>query len=192
MLLALDTSAGEIDFEVVAQYAADPANAPSWYVNIDSMQWHSELRVAVGSRTTFTAHFLGRELTYTYQIVEHIPDRRLVMRTTEGPFPMETTYTWTDVGDGSTRMTLRNRGEPSGFTSIVAPMMAAAMRRRTARILTGSATSARPTPDPLPDRCGVAGRDVACPCPPRPGSGDCRSELAVVGSSTGAQVRGVR
>lgn len=29
----------------------------------------------------------------------------------------------------NTRMTLRNRGEPSGFSKIVAPIMAAAMRR---------------------------------------------------------------
>jgi hypothetical protein len=51
------------------------------------------------------------------------------MRTAEGPFPMETTYTFEPVGDASTRMTLRNRGEPSGFSKIAAPLMAAAMRR---------------------------------------------------------------
>jgi hypothetical protein len=42
---------------------------------------------------------------------------------------METTYTWAAVGDGATRMTLRNRGEPSGFSKLTAPFMAAAMRR---------------------------------------------------------------
>ena len=51
------------------------------------------------------------------------------MRTAQGPFPMETTYTWSPAGDGQTRMTLRNRGEPSGFSKIAAPLMAAAMRR---------------------------------------------------------------
>jgi len=51
------------------------------------------------------------------------------MRTAEGPFPMETTYTWTPIGDTRTRMTLRNRGEPAGFARIAAPMMASAMRR---------------------------------------------------------------
>lgn len=49
------------------------------------------------------------------------------MRTTEGPFPMETTYTWKDAGTG-TRMSLRNRGKPSGFSRLAAPI-AAAMRR---------------------------------------------------------------
>jgi hypothetical protein len=51
------------------------------------------------------------------------------MRTAQGPFPMETTYTWMATGDGKTRMTLRNRGEPAGFSKLVGPFMASAMRR---------------------------------------------------------------
>jgi hypothetical protein len=51
------------------------------------------------------------------------------MATAEGPFPMETTYEWHDAAAGATRMTLRNRGEPSGFAGVAAPLMARAMRR---------------------------------------------------------------
>ena len=82
-----------------------------------------------GSRVTFEARFLGRRLRYTYEIRELVPEERLVMSTSEGAFPMETTYTWADTPEGGTRMTLRNRGEPSRFASIAAPAMAAAMRR---------------------------------------------------------------
>jgi hypothetical protein len=53
----------------------------------------------------------------------------MVMRTAQGPFPMETTYAWQPTHDGRTRMTLRNRGEPAGFGKITAPVMAGAMRR---------------------------------------------------------------
>lgn len=64
-----------------------------------------------------------------------MPGKRLVMRTADGPFPMETTYTWEPVGDGVTRMTLRNRGNPSGFAGLTAPVMARAMRRATTKDL---------------------------------------------------------
>ena len=113
----------------VAAYAADPTNVPDWYVNIESVEWKTSPPLRVGSRMAFVARFLGRRLAYTYEIVDLVPGQRLVMRTAEGPFPMETTYTWEEVGGGSTRMTLRNRGEPSGFSKVSAPLMAAAMRR---------------------------------------------------------------
>ena len=113
----------------VAAYATDPSNAPDWYVNIDSVEWRTAPPLRVGSRVAFVARFLGRRLEYTYEIVELDPGQRLVMRTAEGPFPMETSYTWQPHGASGTRMTLRNRGEPAGFARIGASVMAAAMRR---------------------------------------------------------------
>ncbi|MFG2330950.1 SRPBCC family protein [Streptomyces sp. NPDC048604] len=117
--------------ERVAAYAADPSHAPEWYENIASVEWRTRPPAAIGSRMAFVARFLGRRLAYTYEITAYEPGRRLVMRTAEGPFPMETTYTWEPYGQAGdhTRMTLRNRGEPSGFASLAAPVMAAAMRR---------------------------------------------------------------
>jgi uncharacterized membrane protein len=111
----------------VAAYTANPDNVPKWYVNIKSVEWKSTPPARVGSQIAFVAHFLGKRIAYTYEIVE-LTDRKLVMRTAEGPFPMETTYEWEPV-EGGTRMTLRNRGTPSGFASITAPFMARAMRR---------------------------------------------------------------
>ncbi len=113
----------------VAAYAADPSHAPDWYANIESVEWKTSPPIAIGSRMAFVARFLGRRLSYTYEITELLPGERLVMRTAEGPFPMETTYTFESAGETSTRMTLRNRGEPSGFSKVSAPLTAAAMRR---------------------------------------------------------------
>ena len=114
--------------EVLA-YAADPANAPAWYKNIKAVEWQTPPPANIGSRVRFRAHFLGRTLEYTYEVRELEPGRRFVMATAQGPFPMETTYTWEDAADGATKMTLRNRGEPSGFAAVTAPVMTRAMRK---------------------------------------------------------------
>jgi uncharacterized membrane protein len=113
----------------VAAYAADPDNATAWYENIKAVEWKSPRPLAVGSQIAFVAQFLGRRIAYTYEVREFVPGSRLVMSTSEGPFPMETTYSWEDTADGRTRVTLRNRGEPSGFATVAAPLLAAAMRR---------------------------------------------------------------
>jgi uncharacterized membrane protein len=122
--------------EVVADYAGDPSNTPTWYDNIESVDWKTSPPARLGSQMTFVARFLGRRLEYTYEVVELVPGERLVMRTAQGPFPMETTYTWTPRGHGATHMTMRNRGEPTGFSKAMAPFMAAAVRRATRKDLT--------------------------------------------------------
>jgi hypothetical protein len=123
----------EIDIErpvaVVAAYAGDPDNAPAWYANIDTVEWRTDPPLRIGSVVGFVARFLGRRLAYDYELVELDPGVRLVMRTRQGSFPMETTYTWDATGEGRTHMTLRNRGTPSGFSRLASVFMVPAMRR---------------------------------------------------------------
>jgi uncharacterized membrane protein len=133
----------------VSAFAADPSNATTWYKNIKAVEWETRPPMAVGSRIHFRAQFLGRTLDYTYEIKELAPGSRLVMATAQGPFPMETTYTWDDTANG-TKMVLRNRGEPSGFAAVTAPVMTAAMKRanqsdlrRLKAVLEDAATSAQ-------------------------------------------------
>lgn len=120
----------------VAIFAADPDNATAWYQNIKSVEWKTAKPLGVGTQVAFVATFLGRRLAYTYEVTELVPGERLVMSTADGPFAMETTYTWQETSHGSTRMTLRNRGEPTGFSKVAAPIMAKAMRHANRNDLT--------------------------------------------------------
>ena len=113
----------------VATFAADPDNATAWYENIKSVEWKTDKPLAVGTQVAFVATFLRRRLVYTYEVTELVPGERLVMSTADGPSAMETTYTWQDTPHGSTRMSLRNRGEPTGFSKVAAPIIGKAMRR---------------------------------------------------------------
>jgi hypothetical protein len=113
----------------VAAFAMEPDNAPRWYVNIKAVEWKTPPPLRVGSQVAFVAQFMGRSLAYTYEIKTLIAGERLVMRTAEGPFPMETTYEFISTDQGGTLMKLRNRGTPSGFGRLMAPFMALAMRR---------------------------------------------------------------
>jgi uncharacterized protein YndB with AHSA1/START domain len=112
----------------VAAYACDPDHATQWYANISEVRWKSAKPLEVGSLVEFTAEFLGRRLVYTYEIAEFVPGRRLVMRTADGPFPMVTTYEFTDAGPDATRMVLRNAGTPGGFAKLASRGMERAMR----------------------------------------------------------------
>jgi polyketide cyclase/dehydrase/lipid transport protein len=120
---------------VVAAFCCDPDNVTAWNANIKAVQWETRPPVALASRFRFTSGFLGRALEYTYEVVEFIPTERFVMRADFSPFAMETTYTWEDAPDGATWMTLRNRGEPTAFAGLAAPVLATAIRRSTSNDL---------------------------------------------------------
>jgi uncharacterized membrane protein len=113
----------------VSDYTANPDNAPNWYVNIKSVEWKTPKPLTIGSKVAFKAEFLGKELAYTYEIVEYLPGKKLVMKTAQGPFPMQTTYTWEALNDHATRMTLRNQGSPKGFSLLFSPFIASMMKR---------------------------------------------------------------
>jgi uncharacterized membrane protein len=91
--------------EVVAAYAADPDHVGDWYANIDRVTWETEKPMTIGTRLAFVARFLGRTLSYTYEVIAFVPAERLVIATAEGSFPMETTYTWADLPGERTQMT---------------------------------------------------------------------------------------
>lgn len=120
----------------VFEYVSNPDNARNWYVNIKSVEWKTDPPAKVGSQIAFKAKFLGRELAYTYEIRELLPDQKMVMSTEEGPFPMETTYSVKAIDEYKSLIELRNRGYPSGFSKLMTPLMVPAMRKANTKDLT--------------------------------------------------------
>ncbi|MBH0157341.1 SRPBCC family protein [Fictibacillus sp. 5RED26] len=115
--------------DVVAHYAADPDHAPQWYDNIKAIEWVTMKPLQLGSKMAFIAYFLGRKLEYVYEVTDYVPGKKLVMTTANGPFPMETTYTWNTENVGVTKMTLQNKGVPTGFSKMVTPFMSFMMKK---------------------------------------------------------------
>lgn len=119
----------ERPLDVVASFAGDPSNAPEWCRWIQSAEWQTDPPITLGSQITFHARFMGKGLVYTSEVVEFTPGEQVEMHTAQGPFPISTTYTWRAVGDRVTHMTLRNHGEPKGFSRLIAPMVTIVVRR---------------------------------------------------------------
>jgi uncharacterized membrane protein len=113
---------------IVSAYVSDPSNAPTWHDHIKSAMWTSEPIAHVGSRIAIVVELLGRKFEFTYEIVEFTPGEKLMMRSIEGPFPMETVYSFEETRDGHTRMTMRNHGEPAGVSKLMTPMIVTTMR----------------------------------------------------------------
>ena len=120
---------------IVSAYVSDPGNAPSWHDHIKSAAWVAEPVAHVGARIHLKVEFIGRKLDFTYEIVEFVPGEKLVMRSVEGPFQMETIYGFEETRDGQTRMTMRNQCELSGAQKLMAPMISTALRIATERDL---------------------------------------------------------
>jgi hypothetical protein len=113
----------------VAEYVTNPDNAPLWYINIKSVKWQTPKPLEIGTKILFIAHFLGKILTYTYEFTVIIPGEKVVMRTADGPFPMETTYTWKAIDNNNTLMILRNAGKPNGFSKLMSPFIGLMMKK---------------------------------------------------------------
>ena len=113
----------------VAEYSANPDNAPKWYVNIKAAKWRTPKPLQVGSQIVFKAKFLGKLLVYIYEISEYAAEQKMVMKTIIGPFPMETTYTWKSIDGNITRMSLQSKGNPGGLSKLLTPLLSFAIKK---------------------------------------------------------------
>jgi hypothetical protein len=94
--------------EEVAAYMFDPRHDPEWITGIVRVDPPAAL-VGVGTETHCLARFMGRRIEYVLRVIEHVPDRLLVMESVRAPFPMGVTYGVEPDGPGA-RVSLRVTG----------------------------------------------------------------------------------
>jgi hypothetical protein len=115
--------------KLVARYATDPTNSSAWYKHVLAVEGPDPAPLQHGSAFTLVARIPpGITRRFPYEVVNLVEGKRLIIRTEDGPFPMQTTYSWL-TRDGRTVMTMRNEISPRGPARIVAPLLVAGMRR---------------------------------------------------------------
>ena len=103
----------------VADYVSNPENATAWYQNINKVEWKTPKPLSAGSEIDFEAQFMEQTLAYTYQVTEYTPGESLVMSSTSGPFPMQTSYRFSDTPAGGTKVELRNLAHDPDMASAI-------------------------------------------------------------------------
>ncbi len=105
----------------VFAYMNDPTNAPEWNSLVEASK-SSETPVRRGTTISSRLRFLGRKIESTAEIVEHVPNKKIVQRS-EKPFPVTVTSMFEGTGKG-TKVTGTFEGEPGGFFKLGEPIVA--------------------------------------------------------------------
>ncbi|HEU0287453.1 MAG TPA: SRPBCC family protein [Nocardioidaceae bacterium] len=114
--------------DVVAAYAMEAENDPTWIGGISSARRLTPGPTAVGTRVERVAHFIGWRIDYVMEVADLAPGRRIVLRSIKSPFPMRVTYSFEPVA-GGTRAGVRVEGGPEGLARPASGMMSRAVRR---------------------------------------------------------------
>ena len=113
--------------EEVAGYMFDPRHDPEWITGIEHVD-PPDGPVAVGTETHRLARFMGRRIDYVLKVIEHVPDRLLVMASVRAPFPMGVTYGVEPDRSGS-KVSLRVTGGYGLLMRLAQPIVSRQIRR---------------------------------------------------------------
>lgn len=126
--IAVDRPPGE-----VFAYWSDWTNNPTWQSGMRSCTWTSEPPLRVGSTYDQEASFLGRTIRTPFEVTEHEPGRRVRIRSTGGPLPLDITRQVEPLASGGTRLHATIRGEPSGLMGLLEPLTQRMVERNVRR-----------------------------------------------------------
>ena len=107
----------------VFSFLADARNRPHWDESVDKEELTSPEPIGVGSTIRTTFRSMGREYQYTWEIVEHVPPRRMRVESTSRPFPTTLAF---EIGEreGGTAVDASVTGRPDGLLRLLQPIVA--------------------------------------------------------------------
>ena len=110
--------------ERVAEFAAEPDNAPKWRSRVKSVTWKTERPVTVGSRIAFEAQNSGKKGGTVFEVTMFEPGHAMKMRSIGAPYPLELIYVW-EEGEtaGTTNCKVISRAKPEGLNKVISPFL---------------------------------------------------------------------
>jgi uncharacterized membrane protein len=121
--------------EIVAEFVSDPGNAPSWCTQIKSVKCNPDAPLRAGAKIVFNEQGTRRYQQYVCEVVEIIPNQKMVLKTRNSNMRMETVVAWKAVNENTTCMTVWSRGIPRALSRMFTPFTALAIRSTSRRSL---------------------------------------------------------
>lgn len=104
--------------EAVFAFVTDGSKAPSWQGGLEAVEGQAN---KVGEQYTEVRKFMGKEMRSVMEITTFEPNARWAAKVLKGPVPYEVSVQF-EPQDGSTRLTTRVNGEPTGFFKVAEGM----------------------------------------------------------------------
>ena len=114
--------------EQVFAFVRDTRNTTRWHPSLTEARATLEGPAQVGTQITEVRTFIGCKMMSTFEIVEMEPNKRIVMKSESGPFPLKVTMTFESLGN-ATRITLEADTEPKGFLKLADGMIAGMLKK---------------------------------------------------------------
>jgi uncharacterized protein YndB with AHSA1/START domain len=93
------------------------ANLPKWQTGVRSISPVTPGPIGPGSQFNVANEMLGRQIEGKLEILEMVPDQKLVFKMTSGPMEVQISASFKTVGTG-TKLSLHAQGNPAGLFKV--------------------------------------------------------------------------
>ena len=116
--------------QAVAAIEFDATRDPEWIGGVDRVEWLTPAPLGEGSEVRRLGGFMGRPIEWIMHVDAYEPGRHVGMTARKSPFPMQVDYHLEPGAEaGSTRASIRIRGEGRGMYGVPGFLLGPMVRR---------------------------------------------------------------